>query len=804
MGQAIRQAVTQIARSRAHGITVVAIMALSVGSCVAIFAMVKAVLLADLGYRAPARLAILWHSRLNVPGVIGVSPGDYASYRESLRTTENLSVVSVRGFNLGTGGAPARISCARMTASMFPMLGVAPMQGRWFSADEEQSRSRVVVISHRLWKTQLAGKANVIDSELSLDAVRHRVVGVMPEAFTFPPEGVQGLVPADCWVAAAFSPIELATPAFNHVIFARIRDGVSWGEAQADAHAGAQRIWSTYPAAVQAQVQLTARIVPVEEQTRSRSRIPLYLFIAAVAGLLLIGCANVSNVLLTAFEARQGELAVRASLGATRRALVVQLLTESVAVSVAGGALGVLVAWGLLSAMVAANATAFPRLAEARVDPAAILFAIGCGVVSSIAATLIPAWRATGRSASSHALGARNPARAFGGSRWRRAVIAFELSLAVAVLVIAGVLARSVDGLHRVDTGLAPDGLLTFSAALAEANYQRPDQIEGVRERLLARLKRIGRVDAVAIGSAPPIGEGQPGVVFAGNGASTPQYQPALVHQVTAGFADALRLSVRRGRFIEDADAGGGPDVAVVNESLARVLFPDGDAVGRSFSRIGAARPHTIVGIVGDVRQGGPLRPAPPALYVPMANNPQPARTLHVVIRSGAPPGALSAEIRRALADVDAELPAFAMRSGTDLVNGTIAGQRFNMLVVGVFAAFALMMAIGGLYSVLAHAVQQARRDFGIRQALGATAARIVGSVLTRALWPALAGIGAGVLAASAASELISSLLFGVRPNDPVTLVAVVLLVLTMCLLAVLAPARRAARADLMTLLRHD
>jgi len=804
MWQALTHAGRQIARRRSQGITVIAIMALSIGSCVAIFSMVKAVLLADFGYADAERLAIIWHARPNVPGVIGVSPGDYASYRSTLRTVDGLAVVSTRGFNLGAGTTPARITCGSMTAEMFPLLGVAPSKGQWFTTADERAGSRVVILSHRLWMTHFGGAGDVIDREVVLDAVRYRIAGIMPDAFTFPPEGVQGLAPADCWVPASFTPVELAIPSFSHVIFARVRAGVSWEQVSIDAHAGAQRIWSTYPAAVQSQVQLTARVVPLAEQTLSRSRTPLYLFVGAVIGLLLIGCANVSNLLLTSFEARRGELAVRASLGATWRTLVLQLMAEAVLLAFGGGLGGVVLAHGLLSAMVSTNAAAFPRLAEAHVDRAALLFAVGCGLLAGAAAALAPAWRAGTRSAASDAHGFRTAARGFGGSNWRRSVIAFELALAVAVLVLAGVLLRSVAGLNRIDAGFAVNDLLTFSVALPEAKYQGSEQIAGVRESLSRELGSVRGVAAVAVSSALPIGEALPGVVFAGSTAvARPQYQPTLVHRVTPDFAEALRLTIREGRFIgaTDVDRSG---IAVLNESLARTLFPEGLALGRSLSQIGAATPLTVVGIVADVRQSGPLRPAAPALYLPFTPDAPPVRILHVVMRTSSTPGELTSQIRHGVAGIDPELPAFAIRSGRDLLNGTIAGHRFNMLVVGIFAAFSLALAISGLYSVLAHAVQQARRDFGIRQALGATSGVIVRSVLTRALVPALIGIGVGGLVASAASELIASLLFGVRPNDPLTLATVALSVATLCVLAVLVPALRAARADLVTLLRHE
>jgi putative ABC transport system permease protein len=804
MRQSLIQAARQVWRRRSLSVAVIAIMAVSIGSCVAIFSMVKAVLLDDWGYADPGRIAIVWHARQNLPGVVGMSPSDFQSHRSTLTSAETLAAVSTRGMNLGTGAAPSRITCARMTDGMFPLLGVSPVRGRWTTADDDRSNAKVVVVSALLAR-QLTGSLDALDRDVSLDGIPHRVVGVMPESFAFPPEGIQGLTTSDCWLPASFTPMELAIPSFNHVLFARLKPSASIVQASEEAHAGAQRIWSTYPAAVQSQVKLTARAVPLAEQALARSRTPLMLFAGSVIGLLLIGCANVSNLMLTAFELRQTELSVRSSLGAPRWTLVTQLLMESILLAVAGGIGGLVIASGLLSAMIAANATAFPRLAGANIDAAALGFALVCGIISGCAGALWPALRASQSGAQSLGTGPRVAARAFGGTVWRRGLIAFELALAVIVLILAGVLARSVSSLNNVQPGFVANDLVTFSVALPESKYQGRDRITAFVNELIRGLQAIPSVTGASLSSAPPIGEASASVVFSSvNAATGPEYKPALVHAVSADYARTLGLTLQSGRFLEITDSPQAMPVAVVNESLARSLFPDGRVLGSAVSRVGSAKPLTIVGIVADTRQAGPLRPAVPAFYVPFAQNDQPLRSLSLALRTTASVTSLAPAIRRTLAGLDAEVPPFAIKSGADLVNGTIAVQRFNMLVIGVFAAFALILAISGLYAVLAQSVQQSRRDFGIRQALGATGARIARSVLGRALVPAVAGVLAGGVAASMASRLIASQLFGVTPNDPLTFVAAGLLVLTISMLVVAAPALKATRVNLSTLLRHE
>lgn len=802
MSRPLRDAIRQLRRNPSLSLTVVAIMALCIGSCVAVFGMVKAVLLTDWMYADAGRIAILWHARPNVPGVIGMSPSDFQSYRASLQTIDGLGVVTTRGFNLGGGGTPSRVTCARMTAGMFPMLGVAPRQGRWFTEREERDASPVIVLSDRLWLSEFHGDSSAIDREIALDAVPRKVIGIMPAGFAFPPDGIQGLANADCWIPASHTPAELAVPSFNHVVFGRLKAGVSWEQAAADAHAGAQRIWSTYPAAVQSQIQLTARVVPLVEQSLGRAWVPLALFTGSVVSLLLIGCANAANLLLASYDSRRPEIAIRLSLGATRASVMTQLLCESITLAALGSVAGAAIAQGLLAAMVAANATAFPRLAEARVDMSALGVSVLCALVAGILGGVVPALAAGDHERVSREP-ARSVARGFAGNWWRRALIGVELALAVVVLVLSAFLARSVWNLGNVATGMEARGVGMFSIALPDAAYRRADQIAAFRDQLIEKLERLPGVHGVAVSSAPPVGEAAPAVVVPAGSPSAADYRPAASYVVTASFARALGLTVKSGRFFDASDPGTTP-VAVLNESLARTMWPGGDAIGREIMMLGHQRPMTVVGIVGDVRQGGPLRPAAPAVYQLMSQVDHPVRSQHFVMQSSVPPSRLGNEVRRAVASVDPAIPVFALRSLEDSVAATMAVHRFNTLVVGVFAAFAIALALSGLYAVLAHSVQRARRDFGIRQALGASRARIIGTVVSQVLWPAAIGVAAGALAAMSASELIASLLFGVQPNDLSTIAMVVVATAIACVAAVLVPASRASRSDPALLLRAE
>jgi putative ABC transport system permease protein len=506
--------------------------------------------------------------------------------------------------------------------------------------------------------------------------------------------------------------------------------------------------------------------------------------------------------MLAAFDARRPEIDVHVSLGATRARIVMQLLCESIALALAGSAAGAVIAYGMLRAMIATNAAAFPRLGEARLDAAAFAVAVLAALLAGALGGAAPALAARRQAACGDSR-TRLSARGFAATPWRRAAIAMELALAVLVLTLAGFLARSVINLNSIETGLGEQAAMTFAVALPESAYPSADSAARFRDDVIDRLERIPGVTHVAASSALPVGEASPGVVAPAGSASASDYRPAAVYAVTAGYARTLGITITAGRFFEPHDAAATP-VAVLNASLARTMWPDGDAVGRRVTLLGHPQPMTIVGVTGDVRQGGPLRPAAPAIYQLLPQTSQAVRTQHFIVRARGAVGVAGNDLRRAVAAVDAELPVFGMRTIGSSIADAMAVPRFNMLIVGVFAAVALLLALSGVYALLAQSVERGRRDFGIRQAVGATRGRIAVMVLAQAMWPAMMGIGIGAIAAMTASELIASMLHGVQPNDPATIASIAALMVFASVAAVLAPALRAARVDPAVLLRAD
>ncbi len=391
MYEGVRDAVRLWRRRKAFCAAVIGIMALSIGSCAAIFSIVTSVLFAPWPYPQSDRLAIIWHARGSAAGVVGLSPGDYTTYRDSTTAFESVAAITTRGYNLGGAGDPARVTCGRATPELPSLLGVGAWRGRWFTPTDDQSSSRVVVLSHQLWRSQFGGDDGLLGGSIMLDAMPYTVIGILPPAFDFPPPGIQGVSAAACWVPASFTPAELATPAFNFIVLAKLKTAVGFEPAAADAAATARRIWESYPAAVRSQVDLRARLVPLTEQAVANSRTPLWMFTGSVVVLLVIGCANVSNLLLTRLQTRQREMAVRTALGATRVALVKQLLAESIVLAGIGGACGVVLANGILAAAIALSPGNVPRLDQAHIDWRVMGFTLACAVFAGVAGGIAPA-----------------------------------------------------------------------------------------------------------------------------------------------------------------------------------------------------------------------------------------------------------------------------------------------------------------------------------------------------------------------------------------------------------------------------
>lgn len=806
MPQALVDALRFLRRRPAFCSGVVSIMAMSIGACTAIFSIVTAVLFAPWPYSDPDRLAIIWHAQGTAAGVVGMGPSDYAAYRDTTRAFESVAAISTGGYNLGREGAePARVTCGRMTPGMFPMLGVNASRGRWFTDDEDRNGSRTIVISHRLWRSQFGGDETLPGQRIVLDAMPYTVAGIMPPSFRFPLPGIPGTTEAECWIPASFTPVEMVMPAFNQIVVVKRKPEVTFDHAAEDAAAGAQGIWESYPPAVKSQVQLRARLVPLVDQITAGTRAPLLMFTGSALLLLLIGCANVSNLMLTRLQIRRREMTLRAALGATRSVLVKQLLAESVMLAVAGSAAGILLAKGIMVLMLRLSPGNVPRLENAAIDMWTLAFVVMCAVLAGLAGGMAPALRSRAMAeGGAGASGERTASLGLRRDRLRSALVILEIAMAVVVLTGAALLARSVGSLNRVDAGFDPMGVLTFSVALPEAAYPQAEQIETFSHTVVERLRQVPTVETAAAGSSLPIGRADVAVVSLTDAVpGSPPYRPAAAAVVTPGYHSASGIPLRAGRLFLPSDTKAAQPVAIVNETMAK-YWPDGNAVGRTMQQLGQSRPFTIVGVAADVRQAGLDRAPAPAFHVPMAQSSQPVRRMAFVIRSSGNPLRVAPHVRRIVAEADRTLPIFGLGTGDDLVSPSLAPRRFNLLIVSVFAAVALGLAVMGLYAVMSYTVSQSAKEFGIRVAIGATGSSIVRLVLGRALRLLLAGLVVGITAAAGLTRLVSSLLFGVEPLDPTAFLSVAALLLCVGGISVAIPAIRAGRVDPITCLRSE
>ncbi len=810
----LRFALRTLGRTPAFTALAVATLGLGIGATTTIFTVVNGVLLRPLPYHEPERLANIWNDLgEGAQSLPAVSALDFRDYREQSRAFAGFaaasgpSVVRMRG-NLTGDGDPERVDLSPVTANFFPLFGVTPQLGRNFTADEERPNGpRVAILSHRLWQRRYGGDPAMVGRTVAIDGIDHVVVGVLPAAFRL-------LLPAEAFLvtdAEVWTPLQydygLAPPRnfTGFTVFGRLAPGRTWAEAQAEMDGIAARLRDEHP--VHAASNLRIRVVPLHQDVVKQARPALVVLMGAVILVLVIACANVANLLLTRGTAREGELALRAALGAGRAALLRQLLAEGGLIAAAGGALGLgLTSWAMaiLRTLRPAN---LPRLAEVRMDATVLGFALVVSIATVLVFALLPALRAT-RVDPHSAL--QQGVRAGGGrerQRVRDALIIAEVALSVVLLVGAGLLLRSFLALQGVRPGFEAGDVLTFRLALPPIRY--PDdrsQLEFHR-RLEERLRSLPGVGAVGqISRLPLSGSGtlQP---FAFNEETARNWESVTADEriVSEGFLDAVDGRLLAGRWFTRQDAGDAPPVAIVDETLARMAWPDGNAVGRRLQvqPTGSENPYVeIVGVVKHLRLNDLARPTLPQIYWPIGQS-APA-TIAYAIESGGDPAALGPAVRRAVAELDPDLPVSDLVPMSGYLSANAAQRRFSLVLMSALGGIALLLAAVGVFGVISYSVSQRTREFGIRLALGEDPRQTRRSVVLGGMRVVSLSIGLGLTAALIGSRWISGLLYQVRPADPATFALIALLLAAVALVATYLPARRATRVDPALALRSE
>ena len=789
-------------------LTVVAIIAigLGIGANTAIFSVVNTVLLQPLPYDQPQQLVMLASEQRNqaLNGRGTFSLPDFLDVQRSSTTLEHAAIYQGAGTIVTEGGDPERLLGAAVSADYFPLLGVKPVLGRVFTRDEDKAGAPpVVVISYGLWQRRFGGDPNIIGREINLGG-KTTVVGVLPAGFEFPISDD----PQDFWeplLAADFMAKEGRERA-NRFLSAigRLKPGVTVEQAKADLDLLSRQIEQQSP---ESNTNVIFNAVSMHEDITRDYSPALLIMLGAVCLVLLIACANVANLLLARAAARQKEIAIRMALGASRRRIAGQLLTESLVLSLAGGALGLLLAsWGM-NLLVAYGPADVPRLHDVHLDRYVLLFTLGVSTLTGILFGLAPALHASRPDPGNMLKDAGRGVVHAGRNRMRSALIVSEVALSFMLLVGAGLLIHSFYRLLKTDAGFDGRGVLALDIPLNRTKYTTREQQSAAFEQLVARMKNIPGVRDASVVSNVPLTDFDVELTFQVEG-RTP-YKPgeeAIADYTVIGndYFRTMNINVRRGRVFTTQDTATSVPVIVVSDALVKRYFPTEDPIGRRIIFDGPNKvPREIVGVVADVRRNGLDVDVQPEMYVPHVQKPE--RRLNVVIRTDAADASQLTPLARAeVKAFDPNQVVWRVQTLQQLFGASVAPRRFNMLLLGIFAAVALLLAAVGLYGVMSYSVSWRTQEIGIRMALGAKRADVLRLVVRQGMTMTLIGVVLGLAGAFSLSRVMIGLLHGVSPTDPLTFAGVSVVLLVVALLACLLPARRATRVDPIVALRTE
>jgi len=794
-------------------------LALGIGANTAIFSVVNAAFLRPLPYAAPGRIAWVTqyyprsnHSMVMMP--------DYAAWKRQSTAFERLAAYQITlGKNLSALNQPAeRVQVGHVTPDFFATLGVQPRLGRDFQSGEGEPRSSApVLIGDSLWRTYLHARRDVLGQSIFLDGAPHMVIGVMPPDFVYPnAEDTQLWLP-DAVDAAGAVPSHAMR---NVSVIGRLQPGVTMEQARADLQVIARRLDGQYPEPLLSmRARASVRVLPLQEQLSSGSRTAIYVLMGAVGCILLIVCANVANLFLARSVAREREIAIRAAIGASRFRVVRLLLAESLMLSAAGGLLGISIAYGAASALGFLLPGSIPH--PIPIDPRVLAFAAACSVGSGILFGLAPSLAASRldlctalKEGGAHSLYRRN------GSRLRGSLAIAQLALCLVLLAGAGLLMRTFVNLLNVNPGFDPRNVLLADIWLSPAKLYGPARRIDFFGRALAAVQALPGVESAALNSEPPLGAS---VTFAQaglRGDGEPETRDVVyTTAATAGYFRSLRIPLLAGRTFNEGDREGAQRVVIVSQSAARILFQDRNPLGRRIlephapgrdirvDRDRNVQPDTdnwltVVGVAADIRHQGPDEQVWPELYQPYAQAPM--GEMNLVVRGYSDPSALAPAIRKVVQAIDPQQPVFGLQTMDALLSNSVAQRRQRAYLLGAFAFVSLVVAIVGVYGVMAYSVKRRTHEIGVRIALGAQRSDVLAMVVGEGLVVALVGVAIGLALSLALTRVLATFLFGVGPRDAATFVSVSIALVAATCLASYLPARRATRVDPIRALRHE
>ncbi len=790
-------------RAPVFSLVAVVTLALGIGANTAIFSVVNAVLLRPLPYRDADRLVVALHG-----GADPVAPANYIDWRDQSRSFQAMAAAEYWSANLTGSEAPEHLLGLRVTPNLLPMLGVDPLLGRQFAAGEDrQGAEHEVVLGYRLWQRLFNGDPNVLGKPITLNSEAYTVVGVMAAGFQFAPFWATR---AEMWVPLAFGDRAHDRGGNSLRIFGRMKDGATLAQARAEMAAITARLERQYPGTNRDVV-----VTPLKEKVVGSIETPLVTLLCACGFVLLIACANVAHMLLARTSGRQKEIAVRTALGAGRGRVIGQLLTENLLLAALGAAAGLLIAsWGI-QALVALSPAYIPRVETVAIDLGVVLFLLAITAITAVIFGLVPAMHvASGNLSDALKEGGRGGSDGVFRHRLRGFLVASEFALAFMLLIGAGLMIRSFVALQSVDPGFNPHHVLSMVVSVAGSNEAETGRRAVFYRQLLDRVRTLPGVQSAGGINHLPLAGDLWGWSFAIEGRPKPRpgESPSAVYRVAMpGYFQTMRLPVLRGRAIAEADDARAPGVVMINERAAAAYWPGQDPLGQRISYDDGGTWLTVIGLVKNAKQEDWASPPSPEVYLAALQNQDflGAGGSHIayitlVARTSGDPADLASTVKRTVWSFDRNLPISEVLTMDRVVADATSLSRFEMLLFGLFAAVALVLAAVGIYGVMNYSVSRRTREIGIRISLGASQAAVLRMVVRRGMMQALAGTAAGVVGALLLAKLMTGMLYAVRPNDPVTFGGVLVVLGLVALLASCVPARKATRIEPMAALRSE
>ncbi|HEY4249037.1 MAG TPA: ABC transporter permease [Lacunisphaera sp.] len=815
LAQDLRYALRSLRKSPGFTATVVLTLALGIGANSAIFSVVNGVLLKPLAYHEPQRLVTLLHE-----GKWPVAPADFLDWRAQNQSFQMMAAAELWGATLTGMERAEAVPGIRFSDGMFELLGVAPLFGRTFQPQDFKSdATRVIVLGHGLWQRRFGGDKDILGRVVTLSGETYTVIGVMPARFLFAPFWATG--------AEMAAPLKFATGTTSRNqnslrVFARLKPEVSIEKSQVEMNAICRQLAQAYP---ETNTGRTVQVESLLDKTVGDVRGSLRLLTGAVVCVLLIACANVANLLLARATVRRKEMAVRSALGASRGRTIRQLLTESALLAGGGGVLGLMLGYPAIDAiklLLAASAPVrvrMPRLDDITMDSTTIFFTLAVVVVTGLGCGLVPTLQSA-RRAEQDALQQDGRGTTAGppGRRFRNLLVVAEIALALTLLAGAGLLLRSFENVKAIDPGFAQNGVLSMMVSLQGQPAMVGENREAFYRESLEKISALpGVISASATNHLPLTGD-QWACPFTVEGRPLPKVgeRSAVIYRVArAGYLDTMKISLSLGRGFSARDVAKAPGVVIINEQLARKFWPDKNPVGQRVSlddsnENEARKWLTIVGVIKDVRQAGWIHEASDEVYVPFAQTAYATNAsgqysaMTLVVRTAVDPVTLASAIRKTIAGINRDAPVSNVASLEQIVSATLWQPRFNLLLTAIFGGVALILATIGLYGVLSYAVAQRTREIGVRIALGASSLDVLGLTFTEGLKLTCLGLALGLAGAFSLMHLLTALIYGVKPVDPVTFAGASLILLISTVLACWLPARRAAEVDPVIALRAE